>query len=92
MGKKQRKWKEHLVSSMEIPRDLAYRESIIRITGRKQLTIENYKGIQIFSSQQTVVTLNQGKVKILGKDLEIQFYMENEMTVTGFISQVIFEI
>ena len=44
MGKLGR-WKEQMVSALEIPPDLAYSETIITMTGSMEILIENYKSI-----------------------------------------------
>ena len=47
--KKTGRWKEQVVSALEVPPDLAYRETIITLTGSMELLIENYKSIQIYT-------------------------------------------
>ena len=43
--KKTERWKEQMVSALEIPAGLAYSETIITMTGSMELLIENYRSI-----------------------------------------------
>ena len=86
MGKLGR-WKEQMVSALEIPPDLAYSETIITMTGSMEILIENYKSISRYTPTEIVVRSLRGKVSICGKNLEILWYTSSAMKVTG-ISQV----
>ena len=37
--------KQNMVETLELPKDLMYGDSIVTITGRREVLIENYKGI-----------------------------------------------
>ena len=76
--KKNRPWKEQMVSALELPADLAYSEPIVTLTGTTEALIENYK---------CILTL-RGKVSICGKNLEILWYTPQEMKITGTIFSV----
>lgn len=56
MGKLGR-WKEQMVSALEIPPDLAYSETIITMTGSMEILIENYKSISRYTPTEIVVRL-----------------------------------
>ena len=85
MGKLGR-WKEQMVSALEIPPDLAYSETIITMTGSMEILIENYKSISRYTPTEIVVRSLRGKVSICGKNLEILWYTSSAMKVTGNIS------
>ena len=82
MGKLGR-WKEQMVSALEIPPDLAYSETIITMTGSMEILIENYKSISRYTPTEIVVRSLRGKVSICGKNLEILWYTSSAMKVTG---------
>ena len=87
MGKLGR-WKEQMVSALEIPPDLAYSETIITMTGSMEILIENYKSISRYIPTEIVVRSLRGKVSICGKNLEILWYTSSAMKVTGNISGI----
>lgn len=87
MGKLGR-WKEQMVSALEIPPDLAYSETIITMTGSMEILIENYKSISRYTPTEIVVRSLRGKVSICGKNLEILWYTSSAMKVKGKISAI----
>ena len=87
MGKLGR-WKEQMVSALEIPPDLAYSETIITMTGSMEILIENYKSISRYTPTEIVVRSLRGKVSICGKNLEILWYTSSAMKVTWNISGI----
>ena len=62
--KKTERWKEQMVSALEIPADLAYSETIITITGSMELLIENYRSISRYTPSEIVVLSLRGKVTV----------------------------
>ena len=50
-----------LGDSLQIPKDLSYRESVLTLTGSRELYIENYKCIRQY--QDTCITCCPDKIK-----------------------------
>lgn len=90
MGKRYQHWKENVVNSLEIPRDLAWQDSILTLTGQ-QLCIENYRSILCYQPEYLCIQLKKGRMKICGKGLQITYYTREEMQITGWIRQISFE-
>ena len=86
--KKTGRWKEQVVSALEVPPDLAYRETIITLTGSMELLIENYKSISRYTPSEIVVLSLRGKVTICGESLEILWYTSRAMKIKVKISGV----
>ena len=89
--KKKGSLKEHLVTALEVPRDLAYKGPIITITGKNQAVIENYRSILRYTREEIVLLTLRGKVTICGKCLQIPCYTPWEMQVKGCISRIILD-
>lgn len=83
--KKRKRWKEQVVSALEIPPDLAYKDTIVTLTGSAEVLIENYKSICRYTPSEIVVLSLRGKVTVCGKNLEILWYHSCEMKIKGEI-------
>lgn len=83
--------RENLVTALEIPGDLAYREAIITVIGPTQAVIENYRCILSYTSEKLIVLTKKGKVTLCGKRLEIPCYTPVEMQVRGLITGIFLE-
>ena len=69
-----------------------FQEMLIRITGTKTLTIENYKNILDYKED---LILLQGKTEILkitGKNFLIEYFIQESMQITGSIEKIEFQI
>lgn len=86
--KKRGQWKEHAVSALEMPADLAYSDAIVTMTGPGEVLVENYKCILKYTPSEIVILTLRGKVTICGECLEIPRYTPEEMQVKGFISGI----
>ncbi len=51
--KKKEQWRENLVEALEIPRDLALKESVFTVTGKSQIQIGNYRSILRYGATGT---------------------------------------
>lgn len=88
LQKKRESFRENLVTALEVPRDLACKETVVTITGRKQAVIENYRSILKFTGEEIIVSTFSGKLTITGKRLEIPWYTAEEMVIKGCICRV----
>lgn len=90
MGRKASHLKEEIVSSMEIPRDLAFKEALVTVTGNNRLCIENYRNILEYKENCILVLSKNGRVRVSGSRLEILYYTNDEMVITGHIREIKF--
>lgn len=80
-----------MVESLELPKDLMYGASIVTITGRREVLIENYKGILEYNEEYIRVQAKNVKITIFGKQLTIEYYTNEDMKVVGFIKSIEYE-
>lgn len=85
------KWKEGLVDSLELPKDLVYGAVLVSITGRQEMLIENYRGILEYTKNHISLQTKTCRLVIRGKDLDISYYTNEEMKITGWIDALIYE-
>ncbi len=85
------KWKEGLVESLELPKDLMYGAVLVSITGRQEILIENYRGILEYTKSHISLQTKTCRLVIHGKDLNISYYTNEEMKITGFIQGILYD-
>ncbi len=90
-NKKLKSVKQNMVESLELPKDLMYGASIVTITGRREVLIENYKGILEYNEEYIRIQAKNVKITIFGKQLTIEYYTNEDMKVAGFIKSVAYE-
>ena len=89
--KERKNWRENLVTSLEVPGDLAMKETIVTLTGRSHAVICNYNSILRYQQEEIIVLGFRGKVAIRGKRLMIPKYTPEEMQIHGIISEIVME-
>ena len=89
--KKTAHWKELLVESLQIPKDLAFQESVITLTGENEILLENYRGILEYTETHLLIQTRRCRIRIMGKHLEVLYYTNDEMKVTGQITEIFYE-
>ena len=89
--KKSHQWKENLLSALEVPGDLAGKETIITITGKNQAVLENYRSLFRYTRDEIIILTFNGKLAIRGKNLEIPWYTSDEIKIHGRFSMIILE-
>ncbi len=81
---------ESLSDTMKLPSDIIAGAPIISMIGRRQLSVENYKGIIEYTGELVRIQTKSGRVHIKGKNLNIEYYNEDDMRITGYISTIEF--
>lgn len=80
-----------MVEALKMPKDLLYGDVLITVSGRHEAYIENYKSIIEYTDTKIRLQTKNGKLKITGKQLEIQYYTADEMKITGQLSEFKYE-
>ena len=63
----------------------------VYLDGRRDLFIENYKGLQTYTDEYIAIKTKNETLKITGSKLHIEYYSNEEMKITGYFSEVKFE-
>lgn len=82
---------EQVIEHLELPKDFLLGEAIVTITGRKELLIENYKGILVYEDSFIKIQAKNCRIVITGTHLSIDYYTNEEMRISGFIQQIQYE-
>ena len=71
-----------------MPKDVILGVPIVTMTGQIDVCIENYRGIIEYTDVLVRVKTKIGQIKVTGKELQIEYYTNDEMKVTGHITAV----
>lgn len=85
------KIREQVIEQLELPKDLLMGDAIVTITGRRELLIENYKGILNYEDSFIKIQAKNCRIVITGRKLSIDYYTNEEMKISGFFEQVQYE-
>ncbi len=81
-------WKNKLADASGLPKDVVLKAPIVTITGQIEVQIENYRGILEYTNQIIRIQTKSGRIKINGENLNVPYYTNDEMKVTGHIISV----
>ena len=79
---------EELSCHLNLPADIIADAPIVTATGRNEICLENYKGIIEYNSSLVKVQTKACKIKIEGRELNILYFTEDEMKITGYIRSI----
>ena len=65
---------EKMISQLELPKDLMLGAAIVTITGRKEVLVENYKGIIELEDSLVKIQTKNCRLQILGAHLTVEYY------------------
>jgi sporulation protein YqfC len=82
---------EELSSRLHLPADILAGAPIITATGRNELCLENYKGIIEFNGNLIKIQTKVCRICIEGKHLNILYFTEDEMRITGYIQAIYYQ-
>lgn len=88
MKSAKRSKKEALVENLQLPKDLLLGSVLLSVTGRNEAYIENYRGIIEYSSNRIRLQTKTCQLIILGEELYIEYYTNDEMKITGFFCEI----
>ena len=89
-GQKQEYLKSKITSATGIPEEVVLGASVINILGYRELCIENYRGILEYTTCLIRIQTKQLQIRIMGKELKIEYYTNLEMKITGDICSIEF--
>ena len=87
---KKPKLKERIVEGLEMPKEVLLNTPFININGDREFVVENYKGIIEYEAEVVRVNTSIGIISIVGARLEIKSITDDELLVSGKISNISF--
>ncbi len=88
---KNRQW-QRLAGVLEIPQDIILDLPRITMLGNQQLLVENHKGIIEYTPSLVRISLNQGELKISGKNLILGNLQIEQILVEGTVEDVKYDL
>ena len=85
------KIREQVIEKLELPKDFMLGDAIVTITGRRELLIENYRGILVYEDSFIKIQAKHCRIVITGKHLSVDYYTNDEMKISGFFEQIGYE-
>lgn len=90
MNTRSYKIKEKISDAFELPKDITLDIPRITILGADSATVENHKGIMNYSDDHIRINTGCGIITISGQNLAIKSIIQEEIIITGKISNVSF--
>ncbi len=78
-------FKERLAAAASMPKDVVLGAPVVTVIGTGEICIENYRGILEYTDLLVRVQTKGPQIKIQGRNLQIEYYTNDEMKITGVI-------
>lgn len=63
---------------------------LVSMVSNNEFTLENYKGIVLYSENKIKINTSMGIISIVGDELTLSKVLAEKITITGKINEVIF--
>ena len=77
------KLRERFAAAANMPKDVVLGASVVTVIGNGEISIENYRGILEYTGEL---------IQVHGKGLQIEYYLNDEMKITGKIHTLEYEM
>lgn len=89
-----RQWRKKIrdlaVNALDLPEDLVHGVPRMILTGDMRLSIENHRGVDLFTSELLRLRLEEGKLEVAGQNLVIRSILREEVEIEGTIERIQF--
>lgn len=82
--------KARITDAAGMPKDVLLGVPLLTIAGQSEACIENYRGILEYTDKLIRIQTKLGKIHVIGKNLQIEFYTNDEMKIVGHITVIEF--
>ncbi len=80
--------KEKMAKMLEIPSEVVSDRPRITTVGKREVFVENYKGILEFSNEIVRISSNYGIITIIGKNMKIREITSEDIIIYGSIENI----
>ena len=80
--------KELLMETLKLPKDICMGALRVTLTGNTEAWVENYRGILEYTENTILLQAKTCQVCFEGSRLSIDYYTNEDMKISGCISQV----
>ena len=80
--------KERLTDALNLPKDLTLGAVILTITGKHEAYVENYMSLIEYTDEMIRIQTRTCKLEIHWTGLDIAYYTNEEMKITGELLEV----
>ena len=81
---------ERLASAASMPKDVVMGAPVVTALGNFEVCVENYRGITEYTDTLVRVQTKGGQIRLTGKGLQVEYYTNDEMKITGKIKTLEF--
>ena len=81
---------ERISNTFSVPKDITMGLCNLYLVGNREIIIENYLGIQTYSSEVIVVKTKKLAIELTGENLVINYYTNKDMKISGKIAGIKF--
>ena len=82
--------RERVISAASMPKDVVMGAAVVTVLGNFEVCIENYRGITEYTEKLVRVQTKGGQIRLCGSRLQVEYYTNDEMKVTGKIDTLEF--
>lgn len=82
--------KSRITDAAGMPKDVVLGVPIVNVTGQNEASIENYRGILEYTDKLIRILTKLGRIHIIGRGLQIEYYTNDEMKIVGHITVIEF--
>lgn len=83
-------FKGRITDAAGMPKDVLLGVPLLTIAGQSEVCIENYRGILEYTDKLIRIQTKLGKIHVIGRNLQIEFYTNDEMKIVGYITVIEF--
>ena len=76
---------ERRASAASMPKDVVMGATVVTVLGDFEVCIGNYRGITEYTEELVRVQTKGGQIRLTGRQLQVEYYTNDEMKVTGKI-------
>jgi len=87
-GKDKLTVKEKVAKALDIPSEVVSDRPRITTVGKREVFVENYRGILAFSSEIVKINSNYGIITITGKNMKIREITSEDIIIFGDIENI----
>ena len=90
MKKYENSLSKNIINTCQLPKDVLEGAFIISMTGNHEILVENIKSIVNFQSDVIILQCKKNRIQIIGNNLKIESYSNEEIKVIGSITEIKF--